>query len=80
LELIIVFIVVMVISSILRSFQRASVPADPQPELIPDLTSLEEKLTYEEGIYPPAYESGFRETPGRSYQELKRPVKSCNHS
>ena len=75
-ELIIVFIVVMIISSILRSFQRASVPADPQPEIIPDFTSLENP-TYEEGIYPPAYESGFRETPGRSYQELKRPVKSA---
>jgi hypothetical protein len=72
-ELIIVFIVVMIISSILKSFQRPNVPAEPQPEILADLPSLE-KSYYEEEIPSPAFEDGFRQTASSSYQERKRPV------
>ncbi|MDO9534295.1 MAG: hypothetical protein Q7J85_02960 [Bacillota bacterium] len=72
-ELLIVFIVVMVISSILRSFQRASVPPEQQPEILPDLASPE-KSFYEEEIPPLAYEDGFRQPVSSGYQERKRPV------
>lgn len=72
-ELIIVFIVVTVISSILKSFKRPGVPAEPQPEIPPDLTPLE-KPYYEELIPPPAYAEGFRQTDESSYRERKRTV------
>lgn len=63
-ELLIVFIVITVISSIMRSFKRTGGTAEPQPKSHPDLTSRE-KSYYEEETPLAAYEDGF---------QRKRPV------